>query len=361
MVKPAGAACNLDCSYCFYLKKEALYPNQSHLMPLDVLENHVRQHLAASGNDVEFMWQGGEPMLRGLDFYRRSVELAEQYRRPGQRVWHAMQTNGTLIGDDWAAFFREAGYLVGVSVDGPAHLHDDLRVDKQGRGTHAEVVRGWNTLQAHKVEANILCTVNATNVEHPLEVYRHLRDDLCARYIQMIPIVEREGKGVSSRTVPAAAWGRFLVAIYDEWRRRDRKRGIHINTIDTALASMHGQYTACTVAPHCGGCLAMERNGDVYSCDHYVEPWHKLGNIADRPLAEMVASPQQQHFGRAKYDTLPDQCIACPVLHMCYGGCPKDRIAVTSDGQPGLNWLCEGFKSFFSHIQKRNVAESSRS
>jgi len=352
MVKPAGAACNLDCSYCFYLRKEALYPGQSHLMPLEVLDSYMRQLMISSGPEVVVTWQGGEPMLRGLDFFRRSVELAEQYRQPGQRVQHAIQTNGTLIDDEWAEFFRANDYLVGVSVDGPAHLHDALRVDKAGRGTHREVVRGWDTLRAHQVRANILCTINAANVDHPLEVYRHLRDELRARYIQLIPIVEQVGQGVSSRTASAAALGRFLVAVFDEWRRRDRKRGIHINTIDTALASMHGQYTACTVAPHCGGCLAMERNGDVYSCDHYVEPRHRLGNIADRTIAEMVASPQQQHFGRAKYDTLPDQCIACPVLHMCYGGCPKDRIAVTADGQPGLNWLCEGYRRFFSHVSK---------
>ncbi|WBY01042.1 anaerobic sulfatase maturase [Ramlibacter tataouinensis] len=376
LAKPAGAACNLSCTYCFFLSKENLYPDESYLMDEATLETYIRQLMESSpGPQVEVSWQGGEPMLRGLDFYRRAVQLAQKYRKPHQQVLHTMQTNGTLIDDEWAAFFKANGYLVGISFDGPPALHDLYRVDKRGRGSFEQVRRGWDCLQRHGVDVNILCTVHAGNAGHPLEVYRFFRDELKAQYIQLIPIVERateqtiqlanqgwggmegkdrplyrqEGSLVTSRSVPADRFGAFLIAIFDEWVRRDVGR-VYVTTFDVALGSWLGQHNSCVVAPRCGASLALEHNGDVYSCDHYVEPRHRLGNIKDKPLRALVASEQQRRFGDAKFDTLPSYCRKCPVLFACYGECPRNRFIRTPDGDPGLNYLCAGYKAFFTHI-----------
>lgn len=379
LVKPAGAACNLGCKYCFFLSKENLYPpRESPLMDEPTLDRYLRQLMASSpGPQVDVAWQGGEPTLRGLDFYRRSVELAEKYRQPHQRVLHTMQTNGTLIDDEWAAFLKQHDYLVGLSVDGPRELHDAYRIDKQGRGSFDDVIRGWRCLRKHDVDVNILCTINAANQDHPLEVYRFFRDELQAQYIQLIPIVERatadtialanqgwgglkgsdrplykqEGSLVTERTVQAEKFGQFLIAIFDEWVQRDVGK-VYVTTFDVALGSWLGQHNACIVSPTCGSALTMEHNGDVYSCDHYVEPDHLLGNIKDSTLHTLVASEKQRRFGQSKFDTLPKYCRECPVLFACYGECPRNRFIETPNGEDGLNYLCAGYKAFFTHIDQ---------
>ncbi|MBS7705116.1 anaerobic sulfatase maturase [Chelatococcus asaccharovorans] len=379
LTKPAGAACNLSCAYCFFLSKEQLYPaRESPLMRDDVLEAYIRQLLASSfGPEVEVAWQGGEPMLRGIDFFRRSVALANKYRPPGTRVLHTIQTNGTLIDDEWAKFFKQNGYLVGVSIDGPRALHDAYRVTKGAEASFDDVIRGWNCLQKHKVDANVLCTVHAANANHPLDVYRFFRDELDARYIQLIPIVERAtpetialanrgwggpkgsdrplyaqtGNLVTNRSVKADQFGKFLIAIFDEWVKRDVGKAFVV-TFDVALGSWLGQYNSCIVSPTCGASLVMEHNGDVYSCDHYVEPDHRLGNVRQTPLGELVLSEKQRRFGEAKYATLPQYCRGCPVLFACYGECPRNRFITAPTGEEGLNYLCEGYKAFYQHIDK---------
>ncbi len=379
LAKPAGAACNLDCKYCFFLSKQNLYaPRESPLMDEATLERYLRQLMeSSSGPQVEVSWQGGEPMLRGLAFYQRSVQLAERYRRPHQRILHTMQTNGTLVDDEWAAFFKQNNYLVGLSVDGPRALHDAYRVDKQGEGSFDDVLRGWRCLRRHDVDVNILCTIHTANADHPVEVYRFFRDEMQAQYIQLIPIVERAteqtiefanrgwggprgsdrplyrqaGNLVTGRSVTAQQFGRFLIAIFDEWVLRDVGT-IYVTTFDVALGSWMGQHNACVVAPTCGGALAMEHNGDVYSCDHYVEPDYRLGNIKETPLETLVSSEKQRRFGQNKFDTLPKYCKECPVLFACYGECPRNRFIRTPDGEDGLNYLCAGYKAFFTHIDK---------
>jgi uncharacterized protein len=376
LAKPAGAACNLGCQYCFFLSKENLYPRESPLMDETMLDTYIRQLMESTpGPQVDIAWQGGEPMLRGLDFYRRSVQLANQYRKPNQRILHTMQTNGTLVDDEWAVFFKENNYLVGLSVDGPRLLHDAYRVNKQNEGSFDDVIRGWNCLRKHDVDVNILCTIHAANAEHPLEVYRFFRDQLQAQYIQFIPIVERataetiafanqgwggqkgtdrplykqEGNLVTARTVKAEHFGQFLISIFDEWVQRDVGK-VYVTTFDVALGSWVGQHNACIVAPTCGSALVLEHNGDVYSCDHYVEPDHRLGNIRETPLKTLVSSEKQRRFGQSKYDTLPKYCKECPVLFACYGECPRNRFIETPDGEDGLNYLCAGYKAFFTHI-----------
>jgi uncharacterized protein len=377
LAKPAGAACNLGCKYCFFLSKENLYgERESPLMDEAVLETYLRQLMESSpGPQVDVAWQGGEPMLRGLDFYRRSVELAEKFRQPHQHILHTMQTNGTLIDDEWAAFFKQHNYLVGLSIDGPRELHDAYRIDKQGQGSFDAVIRGWNILRRHDVDTNILCTIHTANQDHPLKVYRFFRDELKAQYIQLIPIVERatertiafanqgwggnrgtdrplyqqEGSLVTDRTVSAEGFGSFLAAIFDEWIGRDVGK-VFVTTFDVALGSWLGQHNSCVVAPTCGAALTMEHNGDVYSCDHYVEPGHKLGNVKETPLRSLVSSEQQRRFGQAKFDTLPRYCKECPVLFACYGECPRNRFIETPDGEGGLNYLCAGYKKFFLHV-----------
>lgn len=363
LTKPTGAVCNLDCKYCFFLSKEELYPNSRFRMTDEVLERYVRQQLEAQqGPEATIAWQGGEPTLMGLDFFRRSVELAKQHQRPGQTVQHTIQTNGTLLDDDWCAFFKEHRFLVGLSIDGPREMHDAYRVDKGGHPTFDKVVRGWRLLQQHQVEVNVLCTVNAANQDHPLEVYHFFRDELEARFIQFIPIVERvntdgrtrfqEGSTVTERSVGSEPWGRFLIAIFDEWVRRDVGT-VFVQMFDAALASWVGAPPAvCIFAETCGDAVALEHTGDLYSCDHFVEPKYLLGNIAETPLAELVGSPRQRAFGTAKRDTLPRYCRECPVRFACHGECPKNRFILTPDGEPGLNYLCAGYKAFFTHADR---------
>ncbi len=357
MLKPRGAICNLGCRYCFYLSKEALYPGASFRMSDAVLAEFTRQYIEAQqAPEITFAWQGGEPTLMGLDFFRRAVALQKQYARPGVRINNAFQTNGILLDDDWCAFLHEHGFLVGLSLDGPRHLHDVYRVDKGGQPTFDRVMRGLALLQKHHVEFNILSCVSAANAAHPIQVYRFYRDEVGAQFIQFIPIVEKQPgrRGgqplISTRSVTGKQYGSFLIGVFDEWVRRDVGR-VYVQTFDVALAAWLGQRPGlCIFEPTCGLAMAMEHDGDLYSCDHFVEPRYKLGNIMRTPLAEMVDSPKQRQFGLDKRATLPRQCRVCSVRFVCNGACPKDRVLKTAQGEAGLNYLCDGYKAFFTHI-----------
>ncbi|MCZ7529646.1 MAG: anaerobic sulfatase maturase [Acidimicrobiia bacterium] len=358
LAKPSGPICNLDCEYCFFLSKEALYPGDRFRMSEELLETYIRQLLEAHTTpEVTIAWQGGEPTLMGVDFFRRAVAIAERHRRPEQTVSHTIQTNGTLLTDEWCELFTAHGFLVGISIDGPAPLHDRYRVDKRNRPTFDRVIRGVDLLKRHSVDWNALCTVNAANQDAPLDIYRFFRDDLGARHVQFIPIVERdndtgfqEGGTVTDRSVDPALWGRFMTAVFDEWVVRDVGT-VFVSQFDAALASWVGApQSLCIFRETCGDALALEHNGDLYSCDHFVEPAHLIGNITETHLVELVASPEQRAFGEAKRDTLPTYCRQCEVRFACNGECPKNRFTLTPDGEPGLNYLCAGYKAFFTHI-----------
>jgi uncharacterized protein len=360
MAKPTGARCNLACDYCFFLKKEGLYPGSDFRMSDEVVEAYVRQTIEGqAAPEVTLAWQGGEPTLMGLDFFRRAAAIALEYARPGRRIAHSFQTNGVLIDEDWCRFFRDNGFLVGLSLDGPRDLHDAYRHDKAGGSVFARVEQAARLMQKEGVEFNILCTVNAANVGRPLEVYRYFRDELGARYVQFIPIVERDNETglpertrVTARTVDPAGYGRFLIEIFDEWVRRD-VGVMFVPFFDAVLASyLFGVSSICVLRPSCGDAPALEHNGDLYSCDHFVEPGHRLGNVRETPIAELVASGKQRAFGRAKTEGLPDYCKGCAYLFTCHGECPKNRILDAPDGQAGLNWLCAGLKAFFSHADR---------
>jgi uncharacterized protein len=353
LAKPSGPICNLDCSYCFFLEKEALYPGDRFRMSDDVLATYIRQVIESQlGPEVTIAWQGGEPTLMGVDFFRRAVALAEEHAG-GRRLHHTIQTNGTLLTDEWCELLRAKDFLVGISIDGPRAVHDAYRVDKQGRPTYDRVRAGLERLVAADVDWNVLCTVHTANQDDPLGVYRHFRDELGARFIQFIPIVERVEEGsveLTDRTVDPDAWGRFLATVFDEWVRRDVGT-VFVQTFDAALASWYGTTPAvCVFAETCGDAVALEHNGDLYSCDHFVDPGHLLGNITETHMVELLASPEQRAFGDAKRATLPRQCRECPVLFACRGECPKNRVATTADGELGLNHLCAGYLHFFTHV-----------
>lgn len=367
MAKPTGARCNLACAYCFFLKKEALYPGSRFRMADEVMELYIRQMIATHrGSQVTIAWQGGEPTLMGLDFYRRAMAVERTLLRPGMMVENTIQTNGVLLDAEWCRFLRDHDFLVGISLDGPRHLHDVYRRDKGGQPTFDRVVRAVRLMQEHEVQFNVLCTVNAVNSRHPLDVYRFFRDEIGARHIQFIPVVERNsdaglqtGRDVTDRTVSADEYGRFLNAIFDEWVRRD-VGSTFVPFFDAVLASyVYGQSSLCVLRPTCGDAMALEHNGDLYSCDHFVEPSCRLGNIAQTPLAVLALGERQRAFGQAKSDALPRQCRECRFLFTCHGECPKNRILATPDGEPGLNWLCSGLKAFFAHTEKpmREMAE----
>jgi len=378
LAKPTGAVCNLDCSYCFYLSKELLYPGSRFRMADELLETYIRQLIESHARvtEVAIAWQGGEPTLMGVDFFRRSVELAQRYLRPGQRAAYTIQTNGTLLDEEWAAFFSEHDFLVGLSVDGPPDIHDAFRVDKGGKGSFDHVMRGLSHLHAAGVEWNALTTVHAANAGRGTEVYRFLRDDRGARFVQFIPIIERapsppntpdekvwsawrdrplygqEGSAVTERSVTAEQYGRFLIDVFEEWVRRD-VGAVYVQLFDVTLANRLGEPPGlCVHSETCGGALALEHTGDLYSCDHFVEPRFLLGNIKETHMLELVASQQQRQFGLDKRDTLPRACLECDVRYACHGGCPKDRFITASDGEPGLNYLCAGFKAFFRHVDR---------
>jgi uncharacterized protein len=363
MAKPTGSACNLNCEYCFFLKKGMLYPDNNFRMTDEVQEAYLKQLFEAHQvPEVTVAWQGGEPTLMGLDFFRHSLALEKKYAKPGTRIENTFQTNGILLNEEWCNFFHENNFLIGLSMDGPKELHDAFRKDKGGNGTFDRVLKAARLLQKHRVEFNILCTVNSRNADHPLEVYRFFRDDLKTNYIQFIPIVERindngqtgfqQGNRVTDRSVRPEQWGRFLIKIFDEWVKKDVGRTFVIN-FDGALAGwLNMAGTVCIFGPACGEGMALEHNGDLYSCDHFVEPDYYLGNILKTPMIELVASDKQRKFGQDKRDTLPQYCRQCEVLHICNGECPKNRFIETPDGEPGLNYLCEGYKAFFKHADK---------
>jgi uncharacterized protein len=360
MTKPRGAICNLDCAYCYFLSKELLYPGSRFRMAYDLLESYIQQYIEAQRvPEVTFAWQGGEPTLMGLPFFELAVELQQKYRRPGMRVHNALQTNATQLDDDWCRFFRQHDFLIGVSVDGPRELHDVYRVDKGGKPTFDRVMAGIELLKRHGVEFNTLTTLHAANAERPLEVYRFLRDELGSRFMQFIPIVERDndtgfqqGEAIRPRSVTGEQYGRFMITVFDEWVRRDVAK-VFVQLFDVALAAWIGQRAGlCVFEETCGLALALEHNGDVYACDHYVEPDYRLGNLQEIPLIELVSSERQRAFGQAKRDTLPRYCRECEVRFVCNGGCPKDRVLHTPDGEPGLNWLCAGYRAFFNHIDR---------
>jgi uncharacterized protein len=376
LAKPTGAQCNLDCAYCFFLSKELLYPDSRFRMDDATLEAYLRQLIGAHAGlpEVTVAWQGGEPTLMGLDFFRRSVAIADRLLEPGQRALHTLQTNATLIDAEWAAFLAESGFLVGVSIDGPREIHDVHRVTRGGRGTFDAVMAGLGHLRRARVEWNALTAVHAANAERGREVYRFLRDGCGARFVQLIPIIERvpeglaadggepwsswrdrplytqRGDAVTARSVTAEGYGRFLIDVFEDWVRGDVGE-VYVQMFDVALANWVGEPPGlCVHSETCGRALALEHTGDLYSCDHFVEPEHLLGNIGDRTLSEMVESEQQVRFGTAKRDTLPAQCRRCEVRFACHGGCPKDRFIRTADGEPGLNYLCDGYLAFFRHV-----------
>jgi uncharacterized protein len=382
MVKTIGSMCNLDCAYCYYLSKGDLLGKPQHwAMSEDTLETFIRQYFEANNfEEVVFSWQGGEPTLLGVDFFRRVVSLQKQYCPPGVRCENDLQTNGTLIDDTWCRFLYENNWLVGLSIDGPQALHDEYRRDKHGRGSFQKAFRAARLLRKHKVHFAALCCVNRSNARHPLPVYRFLRDRVKAKRIQFIPIVEpvgfrdtaphfwdpatmpivgtpqarpgNDGAIVEPWSVDPVDWGKFLCATYDEWYRKDRNR-IYVNYFVTAVETWMGHVAPmCTMAPMCGKGLACERDGSVFSCDHYVYPEYRIGNIQERPLAEMAFSARQEEFGVMKEAALPQACKQCEYQFTCFGECPKNRFIRSKSGEPGLNYLCQGWKKFFAHIDQ---------
>jgi uncharacterized protein len=376
LAKPTGAICNLDCSYCFFLSKDALYPGSKFQMADDTLEAYVRQAIESQrSSHVTIAWQGGEPTLMGLDFFRRANDLARKYLRRGTILEHTIQTNGILLDDEWCEFLHENDFLVGLSMDGPRTMHDAYRVNKAGDPTFSQVLRAARLMQRHDVDFNVLCTVHDANVGHPLEVYRFFRDEVTTQFLQFIPIVERatpdtiqianigwgdhnhgrplytqDGSLVTKRSVNPEQWGSFLIRIFDEWVANDVGT-VFVQMFESALASWLGLPAAlCIFGETCGNAMALEHNGDVYSCDHFVEPRYLLGNIKEQHLVQLAASDQQRAFGMAKRDTLPRYCRECDVRFACNGECPRNRFLQTPDGEAGLNYLCAGYKAFFRHI-----------
>jgi uncharacterized protein len=367
MAKPTGAKCNLDCTYCYYLEKERLYhPKSSWTMPADVLDAFIRDSIQAQpGPVVSFAWQGGEPTLLGVGFFQEVVRLQHEYH-DGRPIENALQTNGVLLDDAWCRFFREHNFLVGISIDGPEHLHDVYRVARGGQPSWKDAMRGISLLKHHGVEFNTLTVLNRKNADHPHEVYRFLKD-VGSGFLQFIPVVERAAKDgrmplrlvlpdraedaeVTEWSVGPLQYGDFLCAVFDEWVREDVGT-VFIQVFDVALESWLGwEQSLCVFKETCGQAMVIEHNGDLYSCDHYVYPRYKLGNILKQPLSALAFSDVQQSFGEAKQGTLPEYCRRCDYRFACNGECPKHRFAVTPTGEYGLNYLCAGYKRFFAHI-----------
>ncbi len=375
LVKPVGPVCNLDCRYCYYLPKKDLYPGRSQWRMSDrTLECYVRQYvesLPESVRQVTFSWQGGEPTLAGLDFFRRAVELQRRHVGQSRQILNTIQTNGLLLDERWCRFFRENNFLVGLSVDGPPELHDAYRVDKQGRPTFDRVLRALKLLKQYQVDFNALVVVHDKNAGHGARVYRYLRDR-GVRFFQFIPLVERRGgsdaagrpggtshggqsrparKLVTARSVAPEAFGQFLVDVFDVWVRSDVGR-VFVQIFEQTLAAWLGQEPSlCIFRPRCGDALVLEHNGDLFSCDHFVDRRHWLGNVHQVPLAELARSERQQQFGLDKQETLPAYCRRCEVRFVCNGECPKNRFVQTPDGEPGLNFLCAGYRRFFNFVR----------
>jgi len=351
MAKPSGAKCNLDCKYCFYLEKEGLYPHGNLRMSDTVLEAYVQQQIALvpEGGEVLFAWQGGEPTLMGLDFFERAVALQKKYAR-GRRIANAFQTNGVLLDREWAAFLKREEFLVGISIDGPRELHDLYRVDKGGKPTFHKVMRGLDSLREHAVAFNTLTVVHQESARRPMEVYSFLKE-IGSTHLQFIPLVERTGTDrlVSEASVLPQDYGSFLCTIWNHWIRWDVGR-IFVQLFDVMLGVWLGRPASlCLFRETCGNAVALEHNGDVYSCDHFVTPAHRIGNLMEEGLAHSVRSEQQQAFGKIKRESLPKYCRECNVRFACHGECPKNRFMLTPDGEPGLNYLCAAYKQFFTH------------
>lgn len=376
MTKPIGPLCNLDCSYCFYLEKEALFKKgDSRRMQPDVLEVYIRDYIESQPNDfVSFAWQGGEPTLLGVDYFRKVVDLQKKYAN-GKKVENAFQTNGTLVDDEWCEFFKQNDFLIGLSIDGPRQLHDAYRIDKRRKPTFDKVMEGIRCLQKHSVRFNTLTCVNRKNMKSGKEVYQFLKS-IGSDFMQFIPIVERRpGKEeedigfwlaeppsdtmeeaddlpVTSWSVRPQYYGQFLCDIFDEWIKGDVGR-IYVQMFDTVLGKWLGVPGGlCIFNETCGSAMAIEHTGDVYSCDHYVYDKHKVGNVMEKSLGEIVESPQQKKFGNDKRDSLPKMCRECEFKFACNGGCPKQRFMKTPEGEPGLNYLCQGYMMFYKHSQK---------
>ena len=369
MAKPHGPICNLDCTYCYYLEKENLYAakGRDYRMSDTVLESYIRQYIQSQpAQHVSFAWQGGEPTLLGVPFFERVLELQRKYA-DGKMIDNAFQTNGTLLDDAWGEFLAHNKFLIGLSIDGPAEIHDAYRVDKGGQPTFTRVMRGLDILKKHGVEFNTLTVINRKNSYHARQVYRFLKE-IGSKYLQFIPIVEqvaaqpdpnglvllkpyaRQQTTVSEWSVEPLQFGKFLSAVFDEWVLSDVGQ-VFVQIFDVALESWSGlPQTLCVFAPQCGKALAVEHNGDLYSCDHFVYPENKLGNIMERAMSGLVKSPQQTRFGNAKETALPSDCKTCDVRFACNGECPKHRFTTTASGEYGLNYLCAGYKHFFHHV-----------
>jgi uncharacterized protein len=369
MAKPHGPICNLDCTYCYYLEKENLYGKSSrdYRMRDDVLETYIRQYIdAQTAQHVSFAWQGGEPTLLGIPFFERVIELQKKYAND-RTIDNTFQTNGTLLDDHWGEFLAENKFLIGLSIDGPQEIHDAYRVDKGGQPTFSRVMHGLEILKKHNVEFNTLTVINRKNSYRALEVYRFLKQ-IGSKYLQFIPIVEQVAEepdanglilikpfskvrsSVSEWSVESLQFGKFLTTIFDEWVRLDVGR-VFVQIFDVALESWaQVPQSLCVFAPKCGQALAVEHNGDLYSCDHFVYPENRLGNLLERPISALVATQQQTRFGEAKLTGLPSDCLECDVRFACNGECPKHRFTATSKGEYGLNYLCAGYKYFFHHI-----------
>jgi uncharacterized protein len=394
MVKPTGSLCNLNCTYCYYLsKQELLGKPESGVISDETLETFIRQYFEGQNHkEVVFSWQGGEPTLLGLDFFRKVVSLEKKYCPPHVRCENDLQTNGTLLDDDWCRFLRDENFLVGLSIDGPKHLHDLHRKDKEGKGSFDRVFRAAKLLKKHKVNFATLSCVNRDTAKHPLEVYRFLRDKVGSKRMQFIPIVEprsfrqiapqrwheqdmpmlgtpdakpgTDGSVVEDWSVDPDDWGDFLCRVFDEWYEKDLGK-IYVNYFEAAAETWMGHVSPlCTQGPMCGKGLALERDGSVYACDHYVYPEYCIGSILEKPLSEMAYSRAQESFGKMKEGMLPERCRSCEYEFACFGECPKNRFIKSSEGEVGMNYLCSGWKKFFSHIDTpmqrivRNLGES---
>ena len=373
MTKPIGPRCNIDCSYCYYLEKEKLYPDEKKFrMPAEVLDTYTRDLIAAQVKagmkTVTFAWQGGEPTILGLDFFERAVALQKQYCPPGVRIENALQTNGTLLDDDWAGFFAREAFLIGISVDGPKPIHDRYRRDRAGRPTVDQVMHGLDALKRAGAEFNILTTVHRANAGKGKDIYRFLRE-LGTAHLQFIPIVERRAADgdlakapqidddpeniVTEWSVAPKAYGKFLCDVFDQWYRHDIGR-VFVQFFENQVGMWMGRpANLCIFAETCGNALAMEHNGDLYACDHFVYPEYRLGNIMEHGLGEMAWSAATEDFGKAKRDRLTAQCRACEFRFACNGGCPKHRILRSRDGEPGHNYFCESYTMFFRHAGDR--------
>jgi uncharacterized protein len=353
--KPIGSRCNLSCHYCYYLKKQSLYPEEnSFRMPEDILEEYILQHIQTCPDpEITFSWHGGEPTLLGLDYFQKIVELQRKHQPFQRRISNGIQTNGTLINEDWCRFLAAEGFAVGISLDGPQEMHDSHRLTKGGKPTHSRAMHGYELLRKHRIPCDVLCVVHSQNVHHPLPLYRFFKQ-IKATSIGFLPLVESgtdmDG-GVSSLTVPSEAFGAFLCTIFDEWMSQDIGQ-IRIQMFEEAAGTALGrEHTLCVFKKTCGDVPVIEHNGDFFACDHFVDKEHLIGNIRKTRLIDLLEAPRQRAFGKAKWDALPHYCLDCEVLPLCNGGCPKDRILRTPDGEAGLNYLCAGYKRFFTHCK----------